>query len=286
MRGILRTTVVSAILCVTTQAAAQYVYVSDLPSACVITQLSHNPAVSVYVHAPELHGVTAVHFRIDTGLFGPEDVDTVRAQPGATIVGGTLFGGMTVQVDPSLLEFTPLVSFEVIPRPPSQSNGDPYAVWTRDVLLFLGSQPMLLDDFASPADLLGHCPGQHCTIAAPDTVSVMIGRPTVFEFEARLTDPSGIGAGLAVDDEMDWVRAYSPPGLDATCALCPWDWKTVIVVVDVPADVAEGSLSRTEIYAHWDSVWPEMRTIWLKATGPVPIRKTTLGRIKIKYRHE
>jgi hypothetical protein len=257
--------------------AAEYVYLAETPGECF---LEYTPAqYSICIHSGAYSDVTGVSFRLECERFGPAQVSSLTAAPGVTIVGGSLFGGITLAFDaPRALAHDAVLTVTV-------SSQEVYgAAWTKDVVLQRGAVPVALADFRTegwPFD----CIGTFAHWDLPDTVSVPVDRDDAFLFRTVVSTASyPPNATVTIDDPAGWVIADFNDDVLAKCGYCPWDWTTVTVPTHVPSGVADGTLNEITVVMSSFGAPVDERTVVLRAVKPVAAETKTIGGVKALYR--
>jgi hypothetical protein len=267
--------IVSAVLSVN---AEVYVYFAEQPRLCSLESNSHpGQRFSVFVDSGYLTDVIGVTFRIDTERFGPENVLSISTPAGVSIVSGSLFTGITLSFGARALAHDPVLTVELEDHAP---YGD---VWTRDIELRREAGTINVNDFGTFGWSFD-CSGINPAWDVPDTVVVAAGRDASFSFRAVVSmEGYPPNADVVVVDSEGWVSSPFRHMIFASCGWCPWDWTTVIVPVQVPRGVSNGTLDVVTLQMYSFANPIEERTLVLQAIAPIPVRPSTFGAIKAKY---
>lgn len=277
------------ILALAAPASAQWVYMNEYPGSCIISQLFFPiPGVApkyIYVYAPGRPDVAGATFRIQSDVMGPEDVVSMTPAPGVTIVGGDLFGGITLSWSPHELLHEAVLALDLIDNPPHQPSGM-YGgqVWTDDVTLATAGGDIPCEPSYTSTDINIDCFWFYPFAYPPDTVDVAVGAASHYEFLAGASGQGG--ASLTVEDAPGWVTGWDPSGVWGSCPVCDWDYAHVVVDVFVPEgtppDTFHPVVTRLAWWDGQDREWH--RTTVLRTIVPVATEPSSLGKLKTLYR--
>lgn len=272
-------------------ARAQYIYYSNRPGSCCLFGSSFNdPNLHIYIDAPGFSDVVKAAFRLETSVFGPEDIDSVEASPGVTIESGDLLSGIVLSFSFPQLNHEPVMSLRVVNNPPHQSTTEPMVsmVFIRDARLIRADGDTLrLKDFYTYSESMIDCFDPVILWESPDTVSAEIGKTTSFQVSAAGTAFSYGFTVIDVADTTGWVTNWSPESIDAACPICEWDWHTISIDLSVPESTPKGSLGtivlRGKFLGTTVLAYDQERVV-LRAVAPVAVKKSSWGLVKSLFK--
>ena len=277
---------IALIMVGSTAARAQYIYYSNRPGSCCLFGSSFDdPNLHIYIYAPGSSEVVKAAFRLETSVFGPEDIDSVEASPGVIIESGDLLSGIVLSFSFPQLNHQPVMSLRVVNNPPHQSAT---VVFIRDARFIRADGDTLrLRDFYTYSESMIDCFDPVILWECPDTVSAEIGKTTSFQVAAAGT---AFGYGFTFVDVADttgWVTSWSPESIMAVCPICEWDWHTISIDLSVPESTPKGSLGTIILRGKLSGtvVLPyDQERVVLRAVAPVAVKKSSWGLVKSLFK--
>jgi hypothetical protein len=260
-----------------------FLYFSNEPGWCNIPDWQYEGSYSIFVHTGDLTGVTGGRFRLESDLYGPEDLVSFAPASGVTVVEGDPFTGMTLSWTPETLEHRELLTLTLADNLPHQTPEDPYSycVWTRECVLFrAGAEDVALVDVCTAVAIVD-CFDPIVQWIHPDTVDVVIDGTTVVEIRWIVGGGGFVGTYLDLSDTEGWTTSFVPHSVwGGYCPGCPWQWETTRITVDVPKGTEDHATSLLTIMPE---DFPSPTSFWLRAVEEVGVEKTTFGGIKARY---
>jgi len=260
---------------------AQHFYLSASPDGCE-APFPFTEKVRFYLNAPDVETVGGI-FRVDTDVFGFEDVVSLVAVNGVTIVSGDLFSGITLSWPATIAKDLELLQLELVDNRPFAGQNAVISFLRDTRLKESGGIVRALGDAFSWVNVDVACYGPAFFFPNDDTLDVVTGETQTVTLRYAMPASYPVSVSLSFSDARGWTGVHTPASFrEQKCIVCDWDWRTISLTVTVPAGVAEETIDRVVMRIEGSEL-DHSREIYLRTRSRPARQESTIGGLKHRY---